>query len=313
MKEPLELNSKSKIRLYSVLGIVVALIIVASLSLALGLFRGAPLQAQSFDGQIAYQDVVTQVNMGPRTPGSPAHDFAVTWMVIELKKAGWQVEVQETQRMGHPIQNVIAKRGSGTPWIILGAHYNSRLLADQDPNPALQARSVPAANDGASGVAVLLELARTLPKNLDKQVWLVMFDAEDQGEFPGWDWILGSQAFADSLQSKPTAVVVIDMIGDANLDIYKERNSAPALLDAIWNQASALGYGSEFIPQYKYSMLDDHTPFLNKGIQAADIIDFDYPYWHTTQDTADKVSAASLEAVGKTLQAWLVNMPAQSP
>ncbi len=314
MNENQDLDSKSKIRFYSILGVILALVVISGLSLTLGLFGGDNPQAvQAFDGETAYQDVVTQVDMGPRIPGSPAHDQAVAWMVQQLQDAGWQTEIQNTERMGHPIQNVIAKRGAGQPWIILGAHYDSRMVADQDPNPALRIQPVPGANDGASGVAVLLELARRLPDNLDKQVWLVMFDAEDQGDLPGWDWILGSEALADSLQAAPDAVVIVDMIGDADLNIYKEKNSAPSLLTAIWNQAATLGYTGSFIPEYKYSMLDDHTPFLNKGLTAADLIDFDYPYWHTTQDTPDKVSAASLEAVGKTLQAWLLNMPGESP
>ncbi len=312
MNEPLQFDSKRKIRLYSLLGVAVALVIITGLTLSFRFLRPSMQTIQAFSGEAAYQDVIAQMKMGPRTPGSQAHQQAVDWMIEQFNEAGWQTEIQTTERMGHPIQNVVAKRGSGKPWIILGAHYDSRMAADQDPSLALRDQPVPGANDGASGVAVLIELARSLPKNLDKQVWLVMFDAEDQGNLPGWDWILGSQAFADSLQTKPDAVIVVDMIGDADLNIYKERNSAPALLDAIWAEADTLGYGVNFIPQYKYSMLDDHTPFLKKGIRAADLIDFDYHYWHTTQDTADKVSAASLEAVGKTLQAWLLNLPTNS-
>ncbi len=97
------------------------------------------------------------------------------------------------------------------------------------------------------------------------------------------------------------------MIGDADLNIYYERNSDPAISADIWSQAGELGYGEQFIPVEKYSMLDDHTPFLEAGIPAVDIIDFDYPYWHTTGDTSDKVSAASLKAVGDTIRAWLIS------
>jgi len=96
------------------------------------------------------------------------------------------------------------------------------------------------------------------------------------------------------------------MIGDADLNIYKERNSDQGLVDEIWSVAAALGYEQTFIPEPKYSMIDDHTPFLQAGIPAVDIIDFDYPYWHTTQDTVDKVSAESLGIVGATLQEWIV-------
>jgi glutaminyl-peptide cyclotransferase len=154
-------------------------------------------------------------------------------------------------------------------------------------------------------VAVLIELARTLPSDISSSVWLVFFDIEDQGDIPGWDWILGSQAFAASITTAPQAVVVVDMIGDANLNIYKEKTSNADLVKQIWDTAAEAGYSGQFIPQEKYSMLDDHTPFLKRGYAAADLIDFDYPYWHTTADTLDKVSAESLKVVGDTLSNWV--------
>jgi Zn-dependent M28 family amino/carboxypeptidase len=95
------------------------------------------------------------------------------------------------------------------------------------------------------------------------------------------------------------------MIGDADLNIYLEKNSNPELSAEIWAQAAALGYDEYFINEEKFSMLDDHTPFLENGIPAVDIIDFDYPYWHTTEDTANKVSVESLQIVGDTMLAWL--------
>ena len=267
----------------------------------------APVQ---FDGQRAYADVETQVAFGTRIPGSAGHTQVQEWMRAELEAAGWQVEIQESEAMGHPVQNVVAKRGDASPEIILGAHYDSRMFADNDPDLAKHTQPVPAANDGASGVAVLIELARALPKD-SAPVWLVFFDAEDNGHIDGWDWILGSREFVKNNPVQPRAVVVIDMIGDADLNIYKERNSNKVLTDEIWNVAASLGYENQFIPEYKYSMLDDHTPFLQAGIPAVDIIDFDYPYWHTTQDTPDKVSADSLKAVGDTLQAWIIGQSSQ--
>lgn len=272
--------------------------------------RGAPPAV--FDGQRAFQAVEYQVSLGPRTVGSAAHQQALEWMTTVLKEAGWAVEIQESDYGGQKIQNVVARRGSGRPWILIGAHYDSRFVADQDPDPQKQTLPVPGANDGASGVAVLLELARILPKDLDKQVSLVLFDAEDNGHLPGWDWILGSRAFASGLSEKPDAVVVVDMIGDADLNVYFDRNSDEALSARLWAIAAELGYARQFIAEPKYSMLDDHTPFLEAGIPAVDIIDFDYPYWHTTSDTPDKVSVESLKAVGDTLLAWLVRpWPAQ--
>jgi Zn-dependent M28 family amino/carboxypeptidase len=187
----------------------------------------------------------------------------------------------------------------------LGAHYDTRIFADNDPDPSNHSLPVPGANDGASGVAILLELARVLPED-SVPVWLVFFDAEDNGRIDTWDWILGSTEFVENNPVQPQAVVIVDMIGDADLNIYKEKNSNSELTNEIWNIAKSLEYDSVFFPEYKHSMIDDHTPFLRAGIPAVDIIDFDYPYWHTLQDTPDKVSGASLQAVGETLQVWVV-------
>ncbi len=262
---------------------------------------------QAFDGERAYQDVRYQVSLGARTPGSTAHTQVQTWILEILEQAGWQAESIPTQMMGHDLYNLTGRRGSGRPWIILGAHYDSRMLADRTAGGSDQ--PVPGANDGASGVAVLLELARTLPPDFPGQIWLVFFDGEDNGDLPGWDWILGSRAFAQTLPAVPDAVVIVDMIGDADLNIYMERNSNPTLTRQIWQTADKLGYAHAFVPQPKYSMLDDHTPFLQLGIPAVDLIDFDYPYWHTTADTVDKVSAHSLQIVGDTLWHWLLSLP----
>jgi Zn-dependent M28 family amino/carboxypeptidase len=258
----------------------------------------------SFNAERAYQDVLWQVKLGPRTPGTAAHSAAVTLIKTNFESAGWKVEIQETSLMGHPIQNIIAKRSDVNPVVILGAHYDSRIIADHDLDPKKQQEGVPGANDGASGVAVLLELARVLPQD-SVPVWLVFFDAEDNGDIQGWDWTLGSRAFADSLTTNPQAVVVVDMIGDKDLQIFQEGFSDKVLSAAIWKQASELGYVRYFIPQVRHTILDDHKPFLDRGIPAVDIIDIDYKYWHTTQDTPDKVSAESLRIVGDTLLAWL--------
>lgn len=290
--------------------VISILVMAGSLWYRLSL-EGARFAPAQFDGGRALADVETQTGFGPRTPGSPGHERIRAWMQAELEAAGWVVEIQATRQMGHPVFNLIARRGAEVPQIILGAHYDTRLVADQDPDAARRDQPVPGANDGASGVAVLLELARTLPAG-SVPLWLVFFDAEDNGRIEGWDWILGSRAFVESLSFKPQAAVIVDMIGDAGLNIYFERNSDPALRAEIWETAASLGHADVFIARERHSLIDDHTPFVQAGIPAVDIIDFDYPYWHTLQDTPDKVSAESLQAVGETLSAW-INAQKQQP
>lgn len=267
-----------------------------------------------FDGHRAWSDVQQQVAFGPRVPGSTAHSKTVDWMEAELTAAGWETTRQETTAMGHSIVNLIASRGPDAPFILLGAHFDSRILADQDPEPALRDQPVPGANDGASGVAVLLELARSLPRNT-VPIALVFFDAEDNGRIPGWDWILGSRAFLDQTSIRPEKMILVDMVGDRDLRIGPETRSDPVLRNSIWATAAQLGHSDVFVSQDGISILDDHVPFLEAGIPAVDIIDINYEFWHTTADTPDKVSAESLQVVGDVLWSWLVAQtdPASGP
>lgn len=263
------------------------------------------LSAKSqFSGEQAFTLVEEQLEFGPRTPGSAAHKQLITWATEYLTKYGWKVQIEEVYR-GQYIRNLIADKGNGPKWILLGAHYDSRMIADQDPQYPAVKQAVDGANDGASGVAVLLELARVLEIPEGYRITMVLFDAEDQGRITGWEWIMGSRYFTETLGNHPDAVVIVDMVGDTSLNLPREINSDDALQTEIWNTARELGYGSIFKNEMGYSILDDHTPFIERGIPAVDIIDFDYPYWHTTADTLDKVSANSLEAVGKTLQRWI--------
>ncbi len=137
-------------------------VITAILVIVLLFLKPKPEQLE-FDGDQAYQHVLNQVNFGPRTPGSQAHAETIRYITTALKKAGWEVELQETSALDHAITNIIARKGTGTHTLLVGAHYDSRIVADRDPDPELAAQPVPGANDGASGVAVLLELARVLP------------------------------------------------------------------------------------------------------------------------------------------------------
>ena len=261
----------------------------------------------NFSGDRALEHVLNQVALGPRIPGSQAHSEVISYISDELKECEWEVEIQESTFANHEIKNIIARRGNGRTPTILGAHYDSRLLADKDSDLSKRNLPVPGANDGASGVAILLELGCTLPDETSSNLWLVFFDLEDQGKIENWDWILGSRAFVIDLIVHPEAVVIVDMVGDSDLNIYMDSNSDPEMNSQIWSTAKKLDYKEFFISEGTVSILDDHTPFIEKGIRAVEIIDIKYPYWHTTEDTSDKVSAQSLEIVGRTLEEWLTN------
>ncbi|MBI5932891.1 MAG: M28 family peptidase [Chloroflexi bacterium] len=260
---------------------------------------------QPFDSVRAYQHVKNLSAFGPRTPGSEAQEKAIEYFRRELQQYNWQVEVQIVEVNGHTLKNVIARRSDVPPQIILGAHYDSRLMADRDPDPKKQQEPVPGANDGASGAAVLLELGRVLPSD-SIPTWIVFFDGEDQGHIPGWEeWSLGARGFVTELSLKPRAVVIVDMVGDPNLNIYKEKQSNVRLTNEIWDAAKQLGFGEYFRDEAKYAITDDHVPFLQSNIPAVDIIDIEYRFWHTSYDTPENVSAKSLGIVGTTLQFWI--------
>ncbi len=264
------------------------------------------VKLDKFDGGRAYQDVIEQVDIGARYPGSVGHEQVLAYLHEELLQSGWVVEEQIAVIQGKEITNLIASRDDEQTYILLGAHYDNRIYADQDPVEPRRTSHVPGANDGGSGVAVLLELARTLPK-LQVSIRLVFFDAEDNGGIEDFDWVMGSRAYVRDIFPLPKAAIILDMIGDADLQIYYESNSDPVIREEIWRVADGLGYEEIFIKEERHSMLDDHTPFLEAGIPAVDLIDFDYPYWHTTEDSVDKVSADSLQVIGDTITTWLLN------
>lgn len=285
----------------------VVVIVAAAVPLAWFFLRRAPKLAgpTTFQGDLAYAHVLAQMEFGPRITGTPENIAAGDYIAGQLKAVGWAVEFQPFTYQNTSARNIIAKANlEHGPVLILGAHYDTRRRADQDPqNPSAP---VPGANDGASGVAVLLELARSLDREqVPYEIWLAFFDAEDNGNLDGWDWIAGSSYMADNLAVTPAAMILVDMIGDADQQIYFDQNSDANLSARVWRTAAQLGYDEYFLPVARYAMLDDHIPFARRGIPSIDIIDFDYPYWHTTADTADKVSAASLAHVGRTLETWL--------
>src|SRR3990172_3381599 len=284
------------------------LVLLVVTAIALGLLGRAFFFHPSpgnFSGRRAYTHVTAQMELGPRVTGSAASVAAGNYIADQMRSAGWSVEFQPFVYQGTPVRNVIARANVGKgPVIILGAHYDSRRRADRDPVHVTE--PVPGADDGASGVAVLLELARTLDRQkISNELWLAFFDAEDNGGLDGWDWIVGSTYMADHLTIQPEAMILVDMVGDVDQQFYFDSNSDPGLSAQVWATAARLGYDKQFIPVARWAMTDDHIPFAQRGIPALDIIDFDYPYWHTTADTADKVSAESLERIGRVLKAFL--------
>ena len=271
-----------------------------------------------FDQNKAFEYLKKQCDFGPRNPGSEGHSTCLEFLTTELQKYADNVSFQQFQFTFGPDRksalgtNIIANFGGQKGQrILLCAHWDTRPWADYDPD--LNKRSLPilGASDGASGVAVLLEVARLLHEYEPKYgVDIVLFDAEDSGE-GGNDrsWALGSREFAKKKDPRynPSYGLLLDLIGDADLQLYIERNSqdyAPDIVKKVWNRAAQLGI-SEFIPVPRHRMTDDHIPLLEVGIQCIDIIDFDYQYWHTTEDTPDKCSAASLGKVGRVVVSLL--------
>lgn len=266
-------------------------------------------QDLTFSGESAFTYLEDQMAFGPRYPGSPGHTAVGDYIIRQLETLGWEVEVQPVSYQDVEGRNIIGRANQGMgPVIIVGAHYDTRRIAEQSADEEDRDEPVPGAVDGASGVAVLLELARTLDlEEVPREIWLTFFDLEDQGSggMPGWDWIVGSTYMAENLTITPEAMVLVDLIGDADQQLYYEGHSDPDLRRELWRIAGELGYGDFFIPEQKYTITDDHVPFARQGIPAVDIIDFDYPYWHTVEDTADKASPDSLLRPGRTLEVWL--------
>lgn len=278
-----------------------------------------------FDGDRAFLKLKAQTDIGPRYPGSPGQRKCLEFLQSELRQYADAVNLQPFTHIGYENQtlnmwNVIASFNSSSPTrILLMAHWDTRPYADQDSNPANRNRPILGANDGASGVAVLLEIARLLkssPPNIG--VDIVLVDGEDYGK-KTIDYLLGSKFFASNLPPgyRPIFGIVVDMIGDAQLEIARETNSlqyAPDIVELVWSTARSLDV-TQFVEKVQPPVTDDHLPLNQAGIKAIDLIDFDYPddsnrFWHTLQDTPDKCSPQSLEAVGKVLLHVIYQYPA---
>ncbi len=258
-----------------------------------------------FSGKQAFSYLQSIYKMGPCIPGTSKHEKVGAYIQDKLQNNGWLVITQQFEHDHIPLTNIIAKKGSGDSLIILGTHYDTRAVSDREREKGKQTEPVPGANDGDSGSAVLLELSRVLKLTENTEIWLVFFDGEDQGELNNWDWSIGAEYFVYQLQRSPSKVLIVDMIGDKDLNVYMEMNSTDSLNKEIWGIANKLGFQSYLLPKYKYAMIDDHIPFLNAGYATSLLIDFDYPYWHTTQDTMEHVSADSLQIIGDIITKWI--------
>ena len=266
------------------------------------------------------QHVERLVAIGPRVAGSPAGAKARDYIVGQLKKARLEVRVEpfeaDTPHGRLRMANVVAViPGRRADVILIGGHYDTKWFSD---------RRFVGANDGGSSAAFLIELARQLARTpSDFTYWIVFFDGEEARlSWTATDSLYGSRRMAAELarsERLPRAVIVVDMIGDRDLTIRREVFSTGALTDLIWKAATRLGYDRHFLPA-SMPVEDDHAPFLRAGVPAALLIDFDFPPWHTEDDTLDKVSPQSLKVVGDVLlealpsiERWLLSSPLRRP
>jgi len=275
---------------------------------------GSGLQRPAFDGARALEYVEAQLAFGPRVPNTEGHRRAGDWIEAQLRARADTVEVQEFQHVTADgdtlrLRNFVGKfLPDARDRVLYVAHWDTRPHADQSANLGQQRLPVPGANDGASGVALLLAVADALRETPPAYgIDLVLVDGEDFGDFSADgrpDVLLGSRHYASTLDADrlPLFAVVWDMIGDRDLQIYREGYSlaeAPEIVDRVWRTADELGHGRIFLANPVRSVVDDHIPLQERGVRAIDVIDFDYPPWHTTDDTLDKVSAESLQVVGE--------------
>jgi glutaminyl-peptide cyclotransferase len=266
-----------------------------------------------FDGEKANSSVSFQTSLGPRVPGSEASSALRD--SIKQNLTGWRITETTHFVDGMILTNLFAtwNYGLGSE-VILAAHYDTRDRAERDPNPNLTMTPILGANDGASGVAALIELGRIIPSmNLNHEITLFFTDGEDQGETPS---MLGARAWSENLSyseaDKIESFILLDMIGDADLTVSKAYPGNDTLWERVEESIEYLGetcenYNSDYYDNSTMvSVVDDHVWAIAKGIPAIDIIDIKYGpnatafggHWHTHNDTADKVSAESLSKIG---------------
>lgn len=277
-----------------------------------------------FDGSSALKYLEKQCEFGPRNPGSEGAKKCLAFFESELGKYADKVVLQDFPfydaklKKNYILTNVIASFNlNAGQRIFFAAHWDTRPMADMDPDPAQRNNPILGANDGASGVAVLLEMARNLAQQKPGiGVDLILFDGEDYGEEGHLEYyFLGSRHFASMARNyRPKFGILLDMVGDAELSLPYERFSAdflPHIVEKVWVTAESLGeFAFERRPGHYVN--DDHKILIESGIPCINVIDFEYPdashrYWHTHEDTPDKCSAASLESVGRVMMNIIYN------
>lgn len=271
---------------------------------------GDSVPEREFDGAQAFEYVRTQMSFGPRIPGTPGHVAIQVWLDSTLRARADTVLVQEWDHVTAAgdtlaLKNFIARFNPAVERRVLYlAHYDTRPYAD-GANSRDSTLAVPGANDGASGVSILLGVADALKaRPTELGVDLLFVDGEDYGVFDEKvDVLIGSKYYASHLPAgpKPRFAILWDMVGDKDLEIHAESYSviaAPEVVQRVTNASRALGYDQYFFADPKWAIEDDHLPLQEVGISAIDVLDFDYPYWHTKDDTIDKVSGESLKVVG---------------
>jgi peptidase M28-like protein len=270
-----------------------------------------PTLPPTFDQKHSYTLLKDLCNLGPRDHGSETKLKAEKWIQDKLREAGAEVSVHEFTYAGknatssESFRNILGRfRPTEQRRVLIGTHYDTRSWADRDPRRELRAAPIVGANDGASGVAVMLEMARAWkerppPVGVD----LFFFDGEEFGrEGVFRDYLVGSKAWVrDHPEYKPEWGVVLDMVGDSSLRILKEKSSAARACKAVrrlWEAAERVG-SSAFVDGFTGNLYDDHSAFIGRGIPIALVIDYDYPWYHTMEDLPDKCSAESLGQVGR--------------
>jgi len=282
------------------------------------------------DAQRALGYLKALCDLGPRPSGSQGMERQQQMIAAHFTELGARVRFQSFDaahpKTGRPVEMnniIVCWHPDAKERVLLGCHYDTRPLPDRDRNPRLarEGRFV-GANDGASGVAVLMEMGNHLRSIAPRYgVDFVFFDGEELVYHATDPYFLGSEHFARNYKDHPpehryVMGAVIDMVGDKDLQIYMETNSllyAPAVTESIWKAARSAGV-KEFIHRERHEISDDHLP-LNRiaGIPTCDVIDFDFEHWHTTRDVPSNCSAGSLGKVAKVMLAWLQALPDEPP